>query len=207
MRSKYIERSNIEKLSHYLGSSEWLPLRLSLETGLRIGDVLSLKCGDVWERMCGLPYINATASKTGKTGMFPISHNTFKILRNIAPADTDRYLFPSYGKTGHLTRQAAWARMKRAARSCGIDPDGISPHSLRKCFAVSLMHNEGIEAVKHALQHSNLAVTRVYAYADTILNFDSDAPIRWRDVEMIVDYILERLSEKTKKSLDNDLPE
>lgn len=85
--------------------------------------------------------------------------------------------------------------MKRAAARCGVDPAGISPHSLRKCFAVALMREHGLDAVKKALQHSNEAVTRVYAYADTVLRFDSDAPIRWCDVELLVDYILDRIKE------------
>ena len=57
------------------------------------------------------------------------------------------------------------------------------------------MHEEGLAAVKAALQHDSEAVTRVYAYADTIMNFDSDEAIRWRDLELIVDYILARLHE------------
>lgn len=201
MRSKFLEKSTIEKLSHDLGSAEWRPLRISLETGLRIGDVLSLKGSCAFERMNGAPYIKATAAKTGKTGDFPISLDTFKYIRN---AKSDAFIFPSYGKTGHLTRQAAWGRMKRAARRCGIDPDGISPHSLRKNFAVALMHEKGLAAVREALQHSSDAVTRVYAYADTIMKNDTDAPIRWRDVEMLVGYILQRLAETKKKGLDTE---
>jgi integrase len=193
MRSKFIEKATVARLRTAIGSRGWLPLRTSLETGLRIGDVVALRDSNLTLRN-KKPAIIATASKTGKTGVFPISPALYDLLKNAAARSRSGYLFPSYGKTGHLTRQAAWARMKRAAQDLGIDPAGISPHSLRKNFAVALYHEHGLSAVKNALQHSNDAVSRVYAYADTILNFDSDAPIRWRDVELIVDYILERIS-------------
>ena len=199
MRSKYIDKKTVAALRTSIGSEEWLPLRISLETGLRIGDCVDLLYGQV-ARIKGIPSIRATAQKTGKTGTFPISESLFRLIRKRGKRlkqTRTSFLFPSYGQSGHLTRQAAWSRMKRAATALGIDPSGISPHSLRKCFAVSLMHEHGLAAVKDALQHSNDAVTRVYAYADTVLRFDSDAPILWRDVEILVDYILDRLKEKS----------
>lgn len=190
MRSKYIDKNTVDKLRRSMVNEEWLPLRISLETGLRIGDVVSLK-RTALKRKDGSYFLRTAAQKTGKLGDFPISDALAEVLK----VRKGTFIFPSYGKTGHLTRQAAWSRMKTAAHRLGINADGISPHSLRKCFAVALRHQAGIEAVKKALQHSSSAVTRVYAYADTVLQFDSDEPIRWRDVELIVDYILERLRE------------
>ena len=190
MRSKYIDKNTVDKLRRSMVNEEWLPLRISLETGLRIGDVVSLK-RTALKKKDGSYFLRTAAQKTGKLGDFPISDSLADVLK----VRKGTYIFPSYGKSGHLTRQAAWSRMKSAAHRLGINADGISPHSLRKCFAVALRHQAGIEAVKKALQHSSSAVTRVYAYADTVLQFDSDEPIRWRDVELIVDYILERLRE------------
>lgn len=198
MRSKYIDKNTVARLRTCIGSEEWLPLRISLETGLRIGDCVDLLYGQIHLKK-DAPVITTTAQKTKKTGDFPISESLYKILRKRGKRlqmKTTSFLFPSYGESGHLTRQAAWSRMKRAAAALGIDPEGISPHSLRKCFAVGLMREHGLAAVKNALQHSNDSVTRIYAYADTILRFDSDAPVRWRDVEILVDYILDRLNEK-----------
>lgn len=200
MRSKYIDKATVQKLRTVIGSEKWLPLRISEETGLRIGDCVDLLCGQI-AKVKGNPIIRTTAQKTKKTGDFEISDSLYKILRKRIQSHhykRDDFLFPSYGKTGHLTRQAAWSRMKRAAAELGIEPAGISPHSLRKCFAVALMRERGLDAVRRALQHSNDAVTRVYAYSDTIMKYDSDTPILWRDVELIVDYILERINERKK---------
>lgn len=207
MRSKYIDKNTISKLRSVIGSEKWLPLRISLETGLRIGDVVDLLYKQFHrvrdpETKKYKYFVTTTSQKTKKTGDFQISESLFKLVRErrreLEREDSfNLFLFPSYGESGHLTRQAAWSRMKRAAQELGISGDGISPHSLRKCFAVALMREHGLAAVREALQHSNDAVSRVYAYADTIMNFDSDAPIRWCDLEIIVDYIIDRLREKT----------
>lgn len=190
MRSKFVDKDTLTKLRRVLGSEAWLPFQVALETGLRIGDVLRLRSSDL--SLTGGRYVlSYVAMKTGKEGSAFLSPSTGQRL-----ADREGILFPGRGKTGHLTRQAAWARVKRACEAVGVDPDGISPHSLRKCFAVALRRKEGIAAVQEALQHSSDAVTRVYAYADTVMNSASDEPIRWCDLELICDYILERIGRK-----------
>lgn len=201
IRSNFINAHDVERLRKCLSSDEWLPLQLSLETGLRIGDVLSLRA----DQLTADQHIQYVASKTGKAGIAAISKDLF--LRIIAQKwgknalksnyfllfrPDQGYLFPGRGKTGHLTRQAAWARMKRAAARAGIDATGISPHSLRKCFAVALRHSDGIAAVKAALQHDNEIVTHIYAYADSVMQGAPDEPMRWRDLEMLAQYILDR---------------
>ena len=199
MRSKYIKDNDIERLRRVVSQDAWLPLEISLETGLRIGDVVSLRKSSVRRSRSGVYTIKYKAAKTGKTGEARISKSLGARLKARAKAADGLFLFPPGrrgGKSPHLTRQACWARMKQAARRAGLDRDGVSPHSLRKNFAVALMHERGLEAVRAALQHSDEAVTRIYAYADSIMQTDSDEPIRWRDLEILVSYILERLREK-----------
>ena len=199
MRSKYIQENDVARLRKAVGGDSWLPLEISLETGLRIGDVVALKRIQVGHDSEGY-LIKYIAHKTGKKGVARISDSLGKRLEARTGRVRGAYLFPPGrrgGKNVHLTRQACWARMKTAAGRLGIDGDGVSPHSLRKNFAVALMHERGLDAVKAALQHSNDAVTRIYAYADTIMRADSDEPVRWCDLELIVDYILERLREKS----------
>jgi integrase/recombinase XerD len=197
MRSKYIKVSDVDRLRKAVGSEEWLPLEVSLETGLRIGDVVALKCIQIARDDDGY-YIRYIAAKTHKEGVARVSDSLGRRLEAIS--GRGKYMFPPakrYSKTPHLTRQACWYRMKAAARRLGIDEAGVSPHSLRKNFAVALRHERGLQAVREALQHSSDAVTRIYAYADTVLKAESDEPILWRDLELIVDYILERIKEKS----------
>lgn len=188
MRSLYIKKNEIRSMRTTADADTWLPFRVMLETGLRVGDVVSLR-REYIHRRHGEPVIEFRAQKTGKRGAAPISEQLFVTLRRRPPG----FLFPGSGKSGHITRQALWARVKRLCADAGLDPAGKSPHSFRKDFAVDLMHSQGLAAVREALQHSDDAVTRVYAYSDTILQKDSDEPIRWRDLELLVDYILQRV--------------
>lgn len=181
-----------------MDGEEWLPLRLSLETGLRIGDALALRRGDVVKKN-GSYIVRYIAHKTGKRGEAPISDTLGKALCETV-SQKESYLFPSYGKSGHLTRQCAWERMKRAAIVAGVSPVGVSPHSLRKCFAVSLRKELGLAAVQKALQHSNDAVTALYAYADGVTRGAPDEPVRWRDIEYLVDFIEERVRARLDKA-------
>ncbi len=172
--------------------SQWYIFELMRQTGMRVGDAVKLRGSDISRN--GDSYtVSWVAEKTGKEATASI---TASLCRHIQPRSKRAYCFPGRKRGTHLTRQAVWARIKKAAEAVGHESDGISPHSFRKVFAVELMHEEGLSAVQKALQHSNDAVTRVYAYADTIMRTDSDEPIRWRDLELIVDYILQRLTEK-----------
>lgn len=195
MRSKYIKEEDQKRLYDELGK-KGLPLKISEETGLRIGDVVSLQYRQVFKHN-GKFYIKFIAMKTAKKGVAEISAELYEQIQNKRRQDHGAYIFNSNGRSGHITRQTVWNWIKDAAKKCGMDYDGISPHSYRKIFAVNRMHKDGIEAVQRALQHSNKAVTRVYAYADTIMNPGSQEPIRWCDLEMIVDYILDRLKERS----------
>ena len=188
MRSRYIKKNELRSMRTTADADSWLPFRVMLETGLRVGDVVALRREDI-HRRAGEPVIEFRAQKTGKKGTAPISEQLFVTLRR-RPAG---FLFPGSGKSGHITRQALWRRVKTFCRDGGIDPAGKSPHSFRKDFAVDLMHEKGLAAVREALQHESEAVSRVYAYADTVLQMDSDEPIRWRDLELVVGYILQRM--------------
>ncbi len=173
---------------------EWLPFRLALETGLRIDDVLSVRVSDISVRD-GAHVLSYTAHKTGKSGEAAISSELAAAL-TAGKKKRSAFLFPSNSKSGHITRQCAWQRIKRAAGRCGLDLAGISPHSLRKCFAVDKLHKEGLAAVREALQHSSDAVTALYAYSDTVASHAPDEPIRWRDLELVMQYIFSRITQK-----------
>lgn len=192
MRSKYITKTELTRFKKVMGE-HWHVFQLMLETGMRVGDAVKLRGSDISRdgERCTVSWV---AEKTGKEATASISA---ALCRHIQPRSKRAYCFPGRKRGTHLTRQAVWARIKKAADTIGIDSDGISPHSFRKVFAVELMHEDGLQAVQEALQHSNAAVTRVYAYADSIMRSDSDEPIRWRDLELVVDYILQRISERT----------
>ena len=106
MKSRYFDTSELEKLRLVMSESAFLPLRVSLETGLRIGDVVALKRCNLKED--GLHF---QARKTRKNGVAKIT----KALRKELESTRGKWLFPSpYKRGAHLTRQAVWKRMKTA---------------------------------------------------------------------------------------------
>lgn len=190
MRSKFINKEVVQRLRRALGADDWLPFEVALQTGLRIGDVASLPLSALAQSGDGY-VIRYRAAKTGKYGEAAIDKSLYDKLSK----RKGEWLFPGRRTGTHITRQALWARLKAACRRIGVDDAGLSPHSLRKCFAVAVRQEQGFAAAREALQHDTDAVTRVYAYADTIMRAATDEPIRWNELEVIVDYILERLKE------------
>ena len=190
MKSKYLESEEVQILKKMLTPAEWLPLWLALETGLRIGDVLALRCSDV--RRDGIHY---KAQKTGKRGVAKISAPLRKQLRK-----SGEWLFPSPKKFGSpLTRQACWQRIKRAMQRARLDSSGVSPHAFRKVFAVELYREKGFKATQEALQHSNTATTEIYAFADWSTGANADLPLTRKDLQLIVKMCLEALGDHKKK--------
>lgn len=192
MRSKYLEDSTMQKLRHAMTGEEWLALQISLETGLRVGDVCALHWSDVHGRE-----ITFRAQKTGKYGRATVSEETYAQLKRRRRGRASEWVFPSPTKVGmHLTRQAVWARVKRAADAAGVDASGISPHSMRKNFAVGVYRARGLEAAKEALQHDRAEVTELYAFADFLSEGHADEPLYRRDLPRIADAVAEILAEK-----------
>lgn len=186
MKSKYIEEEEIEKLRVNLDLHSWLPLWVALETGLRVGDVVALRRASLKED--GIHY---RAQKTRKCGVAPISSE----LRRHLPKN-GKWLFPSPYKPGeHITRQCVWARIKRAAKRAGVNPEGISPHTLRKVFAVELYRERGFKAVQTALQHTNGATTEIYSYADWSTGANANEPLERRDLQLIIKMVIEALGD------------
>lgn len=189
MKSKYIETTEVEELEKGLNADAWLPLRLALETGLRIGDVVCLKVANL--KADGVHY---RAQKTNKYGVAKVSAE----LRQCLPK-RGKWLFPSpYKKGAHITRQCTWARIKKAAERAGIPKDGISPHSLRKVFAVELYREKGFKAVQEALQHANSATTEIYSFADWNTGKSAELPLKRKDLQLIVKMVLEAIGEQGK---------
>ena len=183
MKSRHLNSSEIAILSAVCRSKEWLPLEVASVTGLRIGDVLKIKKKDLnYDDMC----IDYTAEKTGKQGKAYISRSLMGRLQRNAGKGAEAYVFPSPTRKGkHLTRQTAWYRIKRACHRAGISPDGVSPHSLRKVFAVEIYKKYGIAEVKRQLQHSTIDVTEIYALSDFLSGENEDLPLLRKDIARV----------------------
>ena len=159
MQSEYLEPKLFKKVWAAMPKTASLAVRLSLETGMRVGDVLALTP----DRL-GRDSVRFTAQKTGKDGVAKISPRLARELRDNASCE---WVFPGKKPGQHLTRQAVYQAVKRACAMLGIEGQ-ISPHSARKTFAVVERKAHGLTAVKKALQHDSVETTKIYAYSDLV---------------------------------------
>ena len=157
MTTEFLLNREVDGVLVNLMPGNALVMRVALHTGLRVGDVLSLKTAQL------APRFWVTESKTGKRRQIGLPEPLLSDIKNQAGGV---WAFPGDKPGKPRTRQAVWKDVKRAARAMRL-PQNVGTHSARKVYAVDLMQKYGdIDRVRRALNHSNMAVTLVYAMAD-----------------------------------------
>lgn len=143
-------------------------------TGLRVSELAALPRAAVR----GDPRMILVTGKGGRERMVPLSGAARAALagwcahrdaaEREAAADGARpspWLFPSRGKTGHLTRAAIWQALKELAARSGIDPALLSPHRLRHAFATHLLANGAdLRSIQALLGHADISTTEIYTH-------------------------------------------
>lgn len=161
LTTEYLYAQEVDRVLGVLMPQNRLIMRVILHTGMRLSDVLELRTVDL--KSSGW----YTERKTGKRRRYGLPH---ELLLAIKAQAGPVWAFPGrQGKTGHKTRQAVWADVKRASKAFRL-VQNVGPHSARKVYAVELMRKYGdIERVRRGLNHSSSSVTAIYAMADVLL--------------------------------------
>ncbi|MDZ4760057.1 MAG: tyrosine recombinase [Alphaproteobacteria bacterium] len=80
----------------------------------------------------------------------------------------ERYVFPSRGAGGRLTRRRLGQLLEGLAVKTGIQLDRVTPHALRHAFATHLLSGGAdLRAVQLLLGHADISTTQIYTHVVT----------------------------------------
>ncbi|SPJ29717.1 tyrosine recombinase [Falsiruegeria mediterranea] len=149
-------------------------MELLYATGMRVTELVSLPVSSAR----GDPRMLLILGKGGKERMVPLSPPARNALtlwlaardeaedKAVAKgAKRSRFLFPSRGKLGHLTRHRFYLLIKEFAVHGGVSPDKVTPHTLRHAFATHLLANGAdLRSIQTLLGHADVATTEIYTH-------------------------------------------
>jgi integrase/recombinase XerD len=137
-------------------------------TGLRVSELVALPVSAA-ERTARILTVRG---KGNKERLVPLNEAAKTAMREylalMAEAGRDqktKWLFPSFGEAGHLTRQHFARELKELAAAAGLRPAQVSPHVLRHAFASHLLHNGAdLRVVQTLLGHADISTTQIYTH-------------------------------------------
>lgn len=156
-------------------------LELMYGAGLRVSELVGLKLSalQVKEKATQVEaqFLMITG-KGGKERLVPIHARARDMLSKylavrhiflphstLHTPTTSLYLFPYHRARGHITRQQFGVLLKALAVKAGIDPEKISPHTLRHSFASHLLEGGAdLRVIQELLGHSDIATTQIYTH-------------------------------------------
>ncbi len=150
-------------------------LQILYASGLRVSELVSLKLSSiqVTQSEDGKPgaYLQVKG-KGGKERIVPLHEEAIraiyaylKIRKVFEEGPETLWLFPSRGKSGHLTRQRFGQILKALAMKVGIAPEKVHPHTMRHSFASHLLAGGAdLRVVQELLGHADISTTQIYTH-------------------------------------------
>jgi integrase/recombinase XerD len=173
---KVLNEAEVERLlalAHAVEGPEGLRAAALVEllyaTGLRVSELVGLPLAAVARD----PRVLVVRGKGGKERMVPLSEAARQALRDylvvrrrfVPGRGESKWLFPSRGQSGHLTRRRVGQLLKQLALDAGLAPEKVAPHVLRHAFASHLLdHGADLRSVQQMLGHADISTTQIYTH-------------------------------------------
>ena len=143
-------------------------VELLYATGLRVSELVSLPASAARKDV----RVIIVRGKGNKERMVPLNDAAKRataayltLLKESADQAQSKWLFPSFGEAGHLTRQHFARELKTLAAAAGLRAAQVSPHVLRHAFASHLLHNGAdLRVVQTLLGHADISTTQIYTH-------------------------------------------
>ena len=149
-------------------------MELMYATGARVSEVACLPANTVR----GHPRFLMLVGKGNKERVVPISEPAREVIaiwlevrdrneeaRRLEGGQPSPFLFPSRGRTGHLTRHRIYSLLKEMAATAGIPADRVTPHGIRHAVATHLLENGAdLRSIQSILGHADIATTEIYTH-------------------------------------------
>ena len=143
-------------------------VELLYATGLRVSELISLPASAARRDARVL----VVRGKGNKERLVPLNDaakrsmtDYLALLARSGGSAVSKWLFPSFGESGHLTRQHFARDLKTLGAAAGLRAAQISPHVLRHAFASHLLHNGAdLRVVQTLLGHADISTTQIYTH-------------------------------------------
>ena len=148
---------------------EWAALDTLTSTGVRVGELTTLRCGDI-QTGYGESSIYIRDGKGGRSRTIEIpsslkTHlNIFLKWKKAQGENTDEDALLFVGQRGGWSVQAVQSLVKKHLKRLGIYQLEKSVHALRHSYAVELYRKcNNLRIVQKQLGHASITTTQVYA--------------------------------------------
>jgi integrase/recombinase XerD len=143
-------------------------LEVLYATGLRVSELVALPVSAANRNA----HMLTVRGKGNKERLVPLNDSAKTAMREYLALlfeagrhPKTKWLFPSFGEAGHLTRQHFARELKTLAAAAGLRSAQISPHVLRHAFASHLLHNGAdLRVVQTLLGHADISTTQIYTH-------------------------------------------
>jgi len=158
-----------------LGLRDRAMLEVLYATGLRVSELISLQTSQISMQQGVIRVIG----KGNKERLVPVGEIALEWLLKYYQQSRPQLLRAASKSSqasqcsevfvtrrgGAMTRQTFWYMIKRYALLAGIEPEHLSPHTLRHAFATHLLnHGADLRVVQMLLGHSDISTTQIYTH-------------------------------------------